>query len=279
MQPLEIIWLLVLLAFLFPALQRRLLALRRLRRIQAIEKANGSRLITLIHRQESLSFLGVPLFRFIDIEDSERVLRAIHLTARDVPIQMVLHTPGGLVLASRQIAQALADHPGKVQVVVPYLAMSGGTLIALGADEIVMDPNAVLGPVDPQVRSGYAQYSAASVLRALETPNPNREDATLILGDVAGKAVEQLREFTRRMLSRTLPEDRAQRTAGLLADGRWTHDFPLGVAEARELGLPVNDRFPDEFHELMALYPQPGRRPAVEFIPEPYDKRPEREGE
>ena len=73
----------------------------------------------------------------------------------------ILHTPGGLVLASEQIAQALLRRTGRVTVFVPHYAMSGGTLIALAADEIVMDPNAVLGPVDPQI----GEYPAASIMR------------------------------------------------------------------------------------------------------------------
>jgi len=64
---------------------------------------------------------------------------------------MVLHTPGGLVLASEQIALALEKHPSKVTVFIPHYAMSGGTMIALAADEIVLDENAVMGPVDPQL--------------------------------------------------------------------------------------------------------------------------------
>jgi ClpP class serine protease len=64
---------------------------------------------------------------------------------------MILHAPGGLVLAASQIAQALGDHDGKVTVVVTHYAMGGGTLIALGADEIVIDDHAGLGPVDFEV--------------------------------------------------------------------------------------------------------------------------------
>ena len=105
----------------------------------------------MIHRQESLSFLGFRMARFIDIQDSEEVLRAIKLTDDDMPIDFILHTPGGLVLASEQIAAALSKHPGKVTVYVPHYAMSGGTMLALAADEIVMDDNAVLSPVDPQI--------------------------------------------------------------------------------------------------------------------------------
>jgi ClpP class serine protease len=65
----------------------------------------------------------------------------------DVPLDMVLHTPGGLVLAALQIAQAVRDHKSKVTVFVPHYAMSGGTLIALSADEIVMCKHSILGPI------------------------------------------------------------------------------------------------------------------------------------
>jgi ClpP class serine protease len=112
------------------------------------EEARTSRVIAMIHRQESASFLGVPVTGSISIDDSEAVLRAIRFTPPEQPIDVILHTPGGLVLAAEQIAKALVEHKGKVTVFVPHYAMSGGTLIALAADEIVMDANAVLGPVD-----------------------------------------------------------------------------------------------------------------------------------
>ncbi|MFW1396682.1 SDH family Clp fold serine proteinase, partial [Vibrio parahaemolyticus] len=85
--------------------------------------------------------------RYIDVNDSEDVLRAIHMTDDDVPLDIVLHTPGGLVLAALQIARAIRAHKAKVTVFVPHYAMSGGTLIALAADEIVMCRHSVLGPI------------------------------------------------------------------------------------------------------------------------------------
>src|SRR5918998_713592 len=143
-------------------------------------------------------FIGVPLFRFIDIEDSEAVLRAIRLTPDDTPIDLVMHTPGGLVLASEQIAYALRDHPAKVTVLIPHYAMSGGTLIALAADEIRMDPVAVLGPVDPQL----GDLPAASIVRTVQKKPPERvEDRTLIMADVAEKALRHMKEVVRRLLS------------------------------------------------------------------------------
>src|SRR2546427_13223554 len=125
--------------------------MQRARALRALEKREGSRVIPMIHRREGFAFLGIPFGSFIDIEDSESVIRAVEMTGRDVPIGLVLHTPGGLVLAAEQIAAALAAHPAPVTVYVPHYAMSGGTLIALAADRLGMSPSAALGPVGPQI--------------------------------------------------------------------------------------------------------------------------------
>jgi ClpP class serine protease len=245
---------------------------RRRRLIREIEEQRQSRLITLIHRQEGLGFFGLAFGHFIDIDDSEQLLRAIRMTPGDMTIDLVLHTPGGLVLASDQIAHALKRHPGKVTVIVPHYAMSGGTLVALAADEILMDPDAVLGPVDPQLGSlPRGSWPAASILKALEQENPNRDDETLILGDVARKAIDQVRATVRELLDGRVPDDEADKLAAQLSEGRWTHDYPIRLEEAKALGLPVSDAVPEPIYELMNLYPRRSqRRPSVEFIPTPY---------
>jgi ClpP class serine protease len=266
-----LIWIFILAQAFIPLIQRLVLQNQRARRIRAFEAARRSRVITMIHRQETMSFLGFPIARYIDIEDSERVLRAIRLTPAEMPIDMVLHTPGGLVLAAQQIAFALKRHRGDVTVFVPHYAMSGGTLVALAADRIVMDSNAVLGPVDPQLGGPQAAYPAVSLLAALERPNPNRDDQTLILGDVAGKAMHQVHDVVVRLLLEHQQPERAEEIARELASGKWTHDYPIDFEQLKRLGLPVSDEMPTEIYELMDLYPQAAaRRPGVEYIPLPY---------
>jgi len=258
-------------ALIVPPLRRRRRDRRRRDLLRAFEKSRGSRVITMIHRQETLSLLGIPFRRFIDIEDSEQILRAIRMTPADMPIDLILHTPGGLVLASDQIAYALKRHPGRVTVLVPHYAMSGGTLVALAADEILMDPDAVLGPVDPQLGSLLrGAWPAASILAALEQPNPNRDDETLILGDIARKAVAQVRETVVELVRDRMPAEAAT-LAATLSEGRWTHDYPIRLEQAQQLGLPASDALPEGVYELMDKYPRRAqRRPSVEFIPTPY---------
>jgi ClpP class serine protease len=268
MSPLDIIWIFFLLSSLQPVLQQRVLAAQRTRALRTLEKRNGSRAITMIHRREGFAFLGIPFGGFIDIEDSEAVVRAIEMTAEKMPIDFVLHTPGGLVLAAEQIARALALHPANVTVYVPHYAMSGGTLISLAADRIVMAPSAVLGPVDPQI----GEFPAASIIAAVGQKDTNSlKDDTLILADVGRKAQRQVEAFVTDLLRSRLSEDRAKEVGHMLSEGRWTHDFPIDVDQATDLGLPVSTDLPDEVRELMSLYPQPkGRRPSVEYIPIPY---------
>ena len=277
---LNVIWVLFLLSTFLPMITKRTVEARRRMVIDAMERKRGSRLITLIHRQETMSLLGIPISRYIDIEDSEQVLRAIRLTDPDVPIDVVLHTPGGLVLAAEQIACALSRHKAKVTVFVPHYAMSGGTLVAMAADEIVMDPNGVLGPVDPQLQlpQGGGYVPAVSVLAALETQNANRDDQTLIMADVAKKAIAQVHRTVFSLLrGNDMEESKAKELARRLSEGCWTHDYPISADEARELGLPVSEEMPKEIYALMDLYPQSGqRRPSVEFIPTPYRPTPGR---
>jgi len=268
----NIIWILILIQIFIPLIQKRILMYKRLKTMQSIEKKRQSRVITMIHRQETMNLLGFPIARYIDIEDSEQVLRAIRMTPKEMPIDLVVHTPGGLVLASEQIACALKRHPGKVSVFVPHYAMSGGTLVALAADEIVMDPDAVLGPVDPQLGSpqgGY--YPAASLLKALEQPNPNRDDQTIILGDVARKAIDQVYQTVYKLLLEHQTPEKAAELARMFSEGRWTHDYPIDFEQAKQMGLLVSDQMPEEVYELMEFYPQSKQqRPGVEFIPVPY---------
>jgi ClpP class serine protease len=264
-------WVFFIFSLLSPWLKQKSLESSRISLIHRIEKMRGSRVIAMIHRQETMSILGIPLVRYINIEDSEAILRAIRLTDDNVPIDIILHTPGGLVLATEQIAFALIRHKAKVTVFIPHYAMSGGTMLSMAADEIIMDENAVLGPVDPQL----GQYPAVSILNVLRDKDKNEiDDETIIQADIARKAIIQVYSFVKKLLTENnCTEEKAEKIATTLTDGRWTHDYPIKFEEAKELGLCVSSEMPKEIYQLMDLYPQnPGKRPSVQYIPIPYKK-------
>src|SRR3954451_24254958 len=253
----DLVWLFFIFSAIQPMLRQRMLEAMRARKISQLERERKSRVILLVHRQETMRLLGFPIARYIDINDSEDVLRAIQMTSDDVPLDLVLHTPGGLVLAALQIARAISEHKSKVTVFVPHYAMSGGTLIALAADEIVMSPHAVLGPIDPQL----GQQPAASLLKVpRQKPIAEVDDQTLILADQAEKALAQMKSEVSQLLADKYPAEKAAELAELLTRGTWTHDYPITYERALGLGLRVQKDMPENMMHLMQLYPQPTRR-------------------
>src|ERR1700726_1612582 len=222
MTVLDIFWVFFMLSALQPVIRQRMMDAMRTRKIAQLERQRSSRVILLVHRQETMRLLGFPLMRYIDVSDSEEVLRAIHMTDDDVPLDIVLHTPGGLVLAALQIARAIGEHKAKVTVFVPHYAMSGGTLIALAADEIVMCKHSVLGPIDPQL----GQSPAASLVKVVEQkPVAEIDDETLVLADVGRKAIEQVKQAATGLLQPRHTAEQAEALAKLLSTGTWTHDY------------------------------------------------------
>jgi ClpP class serine protease len=261
--PWDLLWIFLIFISLQPVIQRQLLASARRRAVGRLAQKRDATVITLIHRQETVSFLGIPLMRHIDIDDAESILRAIRETPEGRPIEIILHTPGGLVLAARQIASALSDHDGKITAVVPHYAMSGGTMIALAADEILVDAHAALGPIDPQL----GQYPAASLVAVAELPG-SHQDETLILADVSRKALHQVQVFAAELLEKHMEAAQAREVARILSTGLWTHDHPLMPRDLEGLRLPVKVGVPEEERALLQLYPQPrGRQSGVDYVP------------
>ena len=247
-----------------PIVMGRILAMRRADAIRSIEKAHGTRVITMIHRQEQRSMFGFSVSRHIDMEDAQTIIAAIKATPDDMPIDLVVHTPGGLVLAAMQIARAVEAHPAKVRVFVPVYAMSGGTLIALAADEIVMGEFSVLGPIDPQLMG----FPAASIVKARDSkPVGTVFDLTLVLADMGEKSLVQVKRGAAELMEERVGAEQAAALAEQLAGGHWTHDYALTCKEAEALGLPVKEGMPIEVMTLMKLYPQPVQRSGVEYLP------------
>ena len=197
--------LLLILAFaaLWPVAQQRLLLLRRTGSLERFARSRSSRALTLIARRETYRFLGLPLLRRDEFDSPESVLRQIARTPDRTPIDLILHIGPDQVLAAEQIAHALIRHPARVTVFVPHYAIGDGLLVALAADEVVLDPNAVLGPVMP-----YAgPYPAVSVLTAVRDKTAERvDDHTLILADQARKARAQVQALIAELLTARNPE-------------------------------------------------------------------------
>jgi len=195
-------WIIMILFLVIPYIKQKKLNTDRFRQIRKIERNRGSRVITMIHRQERL--LGLPFFKYIDIQDSEQVLRAIRMTPTDMPIV----------------------------------------------------------------------YPASSILKVVEKKKMDEiDDRTLILADVATKAVKQMRKRILEIIGNRMDLKNAKELANTLTSGKWTHDYPITFKEAKELGFNVRKDIPKDIYKLMDLYPQPSLgRPSVQYIPIPYPR-------
>ncbi|WP_255336374.1 hypothetical protein [Methanosarcina sp. KYL-1] len=244
---------------IYPQSQLKKIRLQRLSRLRAMEKRWGSRVLTMIHRREAISMFGLPAYQFIDEEDAEQILRWIR-KYRDYPLDLILHTPGGQLNASIQIARALKNHPKKTRVIIPHYSMSGGTIIGLAADEIVMDKDAVIGPIDPQIGDFVrGLYPAASWVYAAEKKKGDAGDITLVMSDISRKALNLTRKVAKELLDGKIEpgpggENRLDEVVERLVSGELVHITPLSAEEAKQLGLNVSTDFPEEVHEFMRLF-------------------------
>jgi ClpP class serine protease len=266
------VWVIFLIfTFLIPRLQQTMLQNARSSALRNLGKKRGTNVVSLIHRQETISLFGLPISRYLDIDDSEDLLRVIRMTPDDQPIDLIIHTPGGIALAATQVAFALKEHKGWTTVMVPHYAMSGGTLIALAADEILMDPHAVLGPVDPQIGTQKGTYSASSILKVVERKKTDEiDDETLYLAEEAGKAVSQMKDTVGKLIGDKHPAERVEKIIEDLVAGKYTHDFPVtSDVVCGLLGQCAKKELPREVYRLMNLYKmgQQQRRPSVEYVP------------
>jgi len=254
---------------IYPQSQLKRIRIQRMAKLIAMEKRHDCKVLTIIHRREAISILGMPAYQFIDEEDAEQVLRWIR-KYKDYPLELILHTPGGQLLASVQIARALRKHPKKTRVIIPHYSMSGGTVIALAVDEIVMAKDAVIGPIDPQIGDFLrGVYPAPSWIYAAETKKENAADTTIVMSDISRKALKLTRDVATELLEGKIQagpagENRLDNVVEKLVSGELIHSTPLSASQAKELGLPVSTDFPEDVHEFMKLF-RPVKR-SVQFV-------------
>jgi ClpP class serine protease len=217
--------------------------------IAQLERERGSKVITMIHRKEP--WTGEDEEPEIVLEDSETILSEIRKTAPDKPIDMILHTPGGVALAAEMIAMAFKFHKGKVTVMVPFYAMSGGSMIALSSDEIRMEKYSILGPVDPQIEG----MPAASLMAILKRkPLEVISDRTLVLSQVAEMQTQNAKDFVKWLLRDRMGDSTAEKVAEFLAGGYLAHETPITLDVGRALGLPVVEGVPDLVYKLFKTF-------------------------
>ncbi len=230
--------------------------------IEDLEKERGTRVLTMIHKKELWTEPDAD--PEIGIEDTEGILQKMRKIPPDTPIDFIIHTPGGYALAAQMMAMAIKFHPSKVTVMVPFYAMSGGSLMSLAAGEIRMEKYSVLGPVDPQIPTPDGMYPAGSITTLAKTkPIQNITDRMVIMSDVANLEIENAKAFVMWLLQGKMDKEQAERVADFLARGYMSHATPITLDVARAIGLNVVEGIPDKVYELFKTFTftgQPYRR-------------------
>ncbi len=212
--------------------------------LQRMEMKRGSKVITIVH---SKSVFGEESYEELGPEEVEHILMRIHDIPHHTPIDLILHTPGGMALSAEMIAMALMVHGGKVTVHVPFYAMSGGTLIALAGDEIRMEQWSVLGPVDPQIGG----WPASILLKIVKEKGIQfSQDDTIMYSYLAEMALEQMKRFVLKILSGKMKTADAERVADCLLREYVAHDTPINYKVAKSLKLPVKLGMPEEVYQF-----------------------------
>lgn len=95
----------------------------------------------------------------LDDADKNGFMAAIHKMEKKKGLDLLLHTPGGDLAASESLVDYLRQVFGSdIRAIIPQIAMSAGTMIALSCKEILMGKHSSLGPIDPQIGDGWAAH-------------------------------------------------------------------------------------------------------------------------
>lgn len=166
----------------------------------------------------------------------ERALRMF----KGKPFYMILNTPGGEIFGIQLISRLLKQYPGKKTAIVPYYAMSGGTVLSLSCDEIQMGNAACLGPVDPQLGMLW-NYGSARGWREIVKQKGKKSDDTSIMMDYVGKqyAKTSHNQALQLLDSKVFTGDEKQKKsfAKRLTNGSIEHGFPLVLEELQTRGV------------------------------------------
>lgn len=160
---------------------------------------------------------------FIDTDVAGAFLYALD-QHRDPDTTIVVHTRGGLVVSCAQIAEALLNSDNTV--IVPYMAFSGGTLIALSASKLKMGDYAALTPVDPIIDEQRAIHS-----KDFDDPVMRKyaEEYTSAISGLVDRILD----------ARLAVVSKKERARDFLLGRKSPHGWPAGRKEIAELGFAV----------------------------------------
>ncbi|MDQ8041953.1 ATP-dependent Clp protease proteolytic subunit [Cellulosimicrobium sp. XJ-DQ-B-000] len=213
----------------------------------------------------------------VEVNDGDKngFMATIHGLDRSKGLDLILHTPGGNVAATESLVDYLRAMFGTdIRVIVPQLAMSAGTMIALSSAEIVMGKHSSLGPIDPQIGGMAAhgiveeferarvEISADPSTMAIWQPIIAKYPPTFV-GECQ-KAIAWADSMVKKWLTEGMfsgkddPATAADTVLSELASHALTlsHERHISAEKARELGLKISmlEDDPDLQEHVLSLH-------------------------
>lgn len=247
---------------------------QRMKLLKKLEAARGSKVVVYVTGDRP------GLETQIHPETIDLLVHHLDLIGPTSKLTLFLHTRGGNALASWSIANLLLSFCDHLEVIVPAKAQSGGTLISLAADTIVMTKQATLGPIDPSINgplnpqvpgspqarvpvsveaiNGYVEF-ARTVVGASGPDAALQHLSTqvhpLVLGN-AYRSRAQIRMLARRLVARQLKDDsKIAAVLDFLCSESGSHDYTIFRREAANiLGLNVQKPSENEYALIKSIY-------------------------
>lgn len=176
------------------------------------------------------------------------------LSGRD--FDLIIHTLGGDLFSSIAIAKMLKSYEGDVNAIIPKYAMSGGTMISMGADRITMDNNAYMGSIDPQVGSLFTSFSARAWKNITKVKGKKADDKSIGMQLIASQAEDMVAQEAKNITGRN--------DLGFMFRGDQLHSFQFDKEFMRTRGFKVEDLKTDIPHKLVE---KQGTKEVYSYIP------------
>lgn len=217
-------------------------------------------------------FLSKPEIQSeINDEDKNGFMMAVHRLDRTKGLDLILHTPGGLITATQSIVNYLQRmFKDDIRAIVPQIAMSAGTMLACSCKEILMAKHSNLGPIDPHLR-GIPAYGAIREFRRACREVKRDASKIPIWQSIIGQyrptflsqcenAIKLSNDFVRDQLEKVMfarEKDAREKAASVVRkltdySGNKTHDRHIHIDESKAIGLKVKEIESDgNFQDLL----------------------------
>jgi len=198
-------------------------------------------------------------------------------------ISLILYTCGGNTIAAWNIINLFREFCDELEIIVPNKCRSAGTLMTLGANEIIMTKQATLGPIDPSITSAMSPIipntnppqklsisveSVKGYFSLLKNEFGVKDDIglsaaytklteyihPLVLGDVY-RIQKQIKMLAKNLLKMSYRSPKKiQSIVDFLCSDSGSHDYTINRTEARSLGLNIVSPSQETYKELKLWY-------------------------